>query len=620
MDFTVKNEEYLQKMAIVFQGQEKNLGVLDDANYEKKYGQYFARRKDTACFLSSRYSEEEEIKSMFALTPKDTEYIILFGAASLAAVRYALDERNFPDLLILTVVEPSPAWFGLLKKEVDFASIIGENASKVAFFVGYRPASLGKIIGSGMAVVAEKFSLVQHLSVRSLFPEYYNEVSISVVEYLRAMPVFLNTGKTLLQRAIYNEFLNLALPAYNFEDLMPIFKNKTVIIVSAGPSLEKNICLLEEAKQKAVVVAVGSAIRILDERGITPHFVVALDPQPSMHKIFGKLKNKKIPIIHLSVFYYEGLKHYEGTLIRACASDKLNIFLQHERGLEAKIFPAGPSVGNLAAEIFCAAGIKKLIFTGQDMCMYGYQLHADTGEYDRFKKMHQSDSKNKKDLLELKDIYGNDVISPRNYYMIKDFLEDTVNRYNQKIEFINATEGGLGIKGTPNKTLCSVLASLPADDIEPVLREQLEKMEKRDFCADLYQLKAEVDAIEILNNENLTRMEKIKEIFYEDTGLSGQEKYAKAFKDTVKNEHKMKEIKFHRFVQENLEVFLETDCLKWGQGIESPDLHVKFRAILEIQLKTAQTTKLFLEIIKQALSEVFADEIKVKTFSLVVKA
>ena len=615
MSFLHKNQIYLKKINLLFAGDnEKAFGIEEDAKYYKQGVHYMAEKENVRCFVSSTYNKAHETDSIFSKTPKNVQYLVLFGCGLGDAIRYALDSRNFPELISLTVVEPSPAWFSILMNEVDMESAWGETNVKMTILVGHFPKVAGRSLADQIIVLKGNFSLTAHLSAHTIFAEYYSKMLNIMSEELRNMAVLLSTNRNLIHRKTYNEFFNLSLPSYIFRDIIDIFKGKTIIIVSAGPSLSKNIHLLESAKKKAVIVAVGSAAKILDNRGITPHFRMAIDPQPDLH-IFSKLKeeHEPVPLIYSNAFCSEILASYRGTRIQACStSDILTMFLYNKKYEHVQdIFVAGVSVANFAAEIFCASDIKKMIFVGQDMCMYEQRLYAD-GESEPFLAYKGIEDKN---MLNLKDIYENDVVAPRNYYMIKEYLEKTIMRYADKIEFINSTEGGLGIKGAANTPLKEVLNAMEEDDIIPIIDKCFKEVNLFDFRDDLCELKKQLDDIERLNDENLNDLQKIKYIFLEDENFVHRDVYIEAFKSAKKNENDMKEIEFQKeILQPLLEIFLQIDCMTWVKGIDSADEKIKFRSILEIQLRTAWATKTVSAMYKRAFKEIFSENINTTPF------
>lgn len=65
------------------------------------------------------------------------------------------------------------------------------------------------------------------------------------------------------------------------------------IIVSAGPSLDKNVHLLKEAKGKAFIIAVDASIRTVMQAGVQPDLLCSVDPN-SPERFFSGLDLKDV--------------------------------------------------------------------------------------------------------------------------------------------------------------------------------------------------------------------------------------------------------------------------------------------------------------------------------------
>jgi len=69
--------------------------------------------------------------------------------------------------------------------------------------------------------------------------------------------------------------------------------------VSTGPSLDKNIDLLKEAKGRALIISAGSALRPLLMRNIKPDFFAIIDPQDITYNQIKGYENIGIPFTSL---------------------------------------------------------------------------------------------------------------------------------------------------------------------------------------------------------------------------------------------------------------------------------------------------------------------------------
>ena len=72
-----------------------------------------------------------------------------------------------------------------------------------------------------------------------------------------------------------------------------VVKEIPVIIVSAGPSLDKNIHELKKAQGKAFIIAVDASIRTVLQAGVRPDLLCSIDPN-SPERFFTELDTKKI--------------------------------------------------------------------------------------------------------------------------------------------------------------------------------------------------------------------------------------------------------------------------------------------------------------------------------------
>jgi hypothetical protein len=81
---------------------------------------------------------------------------------------------------------------------------------------------------------------------------------------------------------VYLRALQYLKEGYNFLDMSgsekDTFLGKPVMIIAAGPSLNKNLDWLEKHRDKFVVVALTATLKILEKRGIKPDIITHLDP------------------------------------------------------------------------------------------------------------------------------------------------------------------------------------------------------------------------------------------------------------------------------------------------------------------------------------------------------
>lgn len=146
-------------------------------------------------------------------------------------------------------------------------------------------------------------------------------------------------------------------------ELKDIFKDKAVVIVGAGPSVDSQLDRLRKYRDKITVFATGHIIRRLVNEEIIPDAVIITDPQPLMYKQIDGVNLKGIPMILLSTASSSVIDYYNGSIYVAYQSGyELAEIKAKEIG--ATLFETGGSVTTTALDIALRFGASKIIFVG----------------------------------------------------------------------------------------------------------------------------------------------------------------------------------------------------------------------------------------------------------------
>lgn len=114
------------------------------------------------------------------------------------------------------------------------------------------------------------------------------------------------------RQMIRNFELNLQRGLPGVERFAGLFAYTPIIMVAAGPSLQKNMMLLKQARRHSLIGAVGTAWQPLMDAGIVPDFVMMTDPNYPMREQIVGLEESKVPLFAMSTLYYEVLECYTG--------------------------------------------------------------------------------------------------------------------------------------------------------------------------------------------------------------------------------------------------------------------------------------------------------------------
>ncbi len=237
------------------------------------------------------------------------------------------------------------------------------------------------------------------------------------------------------ERVTRNYEKNLRLNCPNVGELYGNYKGLPFIIVSAGPSLEKNMNLLKHLEGRAFIFAVGRVLKTLLLEDIEPDMFCIIDPQyePTYSQISG-YEDLNIPLVFHDGAAADTIAKYMGP--KYIASDKK----EHIKNAN-HIMDLGGSVATCVMDLSIRLGGNPIVFVGQDLAFTKGQSHA----YGSIVNIDVSRRK-------VKGQNGEFLDTSLGLLSFKHWIENKI-KDNPHIEFINATEGGAFIEGCKHMTL-----------------------------------------------------------------------------------------------------------------------------------------------------------------------
>jgi len=278
----------------------------------------------------------EKIKSSMYLIVEDNLEIFRL---SLFVTDYA--ELAQKSRLFFSVMEDT-ASFKTSFESFFYEAIIRNNYIKYALFYGHY---------------ADKIKLVQNFIVSSSHLTYPHD------------RLLLKNRRVLKKIAEETPFLNLS---KRYDD--PVFTDRPVILVAAGPSLQKNIEWLRQNADKATIVAAFMTSVILEKEGIVPDIVVHVDEQTD--PVLKTIERMKEPEKFFSKSIFLLAPSVDIAQFREFVDEGRSFFFEdrtryrYEQGhLE------GYSVGEISYAISLILGAKEIYLLGLDLA-----LDPETGQ------------------------------------------------------------------------------------------------------------------------------------------------------------------------------------------------------------------------------------------------
>ncbi|EAI3081579.1 DUF115 domain-containing protein [Campylobacter coli] len=231
-----------------------------------------------------------------------------------------------------------------------------------------------------------------------------------------------------------------------FQRILSQRKNKfdNAIVVSAGPSLAKQLPLLKACQDKAVIFCADGALSMLEKEGIIPDYVTNLDCRDLAMKFFQNKENLKQSIIALECATHPNVA-------RSLNAENCMIVLRNKALYQRFNFndfgyiDTGTHVSHFSYTLALALGFKNIIMIGQDLA-FDEEGNSHSKGFDFGEKFEEEHKKYK---LKIPAYAGKGEVLTHttwNDYRIK--LEYLFACNDQKAKFYNATEGGARINFT----------------------------------------------------------------------------------------------------------------------------------------------------------------------------
>lgn len=225
------------------------------------------------------------------------------------------------------------------------------------------------------------------------------------------------------------------------------FKNKPAIIVSAGPSLNREFETLRKIKEegRAYIFAVGSAIKALLAQNIYPDIVCTYDPKAINYKVFQEIKErniKNIPMLFGSSVGYETIDDYPSSLYHILTSQ--DSVISEILGEDYPYVNDAPTVAVVAYQVLLHLEVEPIILVGQNLAYLNQNRHAKgvaITEEENLVDFNKLGS----ELVEVLDVNGNKIFARDRFVSMREQLEMYI-RVGRRT--INTTVDGANIEGT----------------------------------------------------------------------------------------------------------------------------------------------------------------------------
>ena len=308
-------------------------------------------------------------------------------------------------------------------------------------FVGWKP-----VLGQSLSAQA-----VDHL--RLVYRELTNHLNQKAVGRMTRV----SSSHLFLANALVNSVF--ANPLNALTEYKDLYKNKPVLIVATGPSLNKQLPLLQKYQDLFVIIAADPAVPILKKHGIVPEFVVSIDPKKRPYWQHNDLDPATTFVIEIGCCPDVAWSSNHKYLVTSCHKDVFRLLT--DLGAAPSYLLTGGSVTTTAFSLAEHLGANPIILIGQDLAWTDGKDHADgyVSQYSR----EQLEARHAKGF-EIEGYDGKPVRTERQLLYYKTWFEQRIAHIPERL-IVNATEGGARIEGAAHVPFESVCREIQASQL-----------------------------------------------------------------------------------------------------------------------------------------------------------
>lgn len=353
--------------------------------------------------------------------------------------------------------------------------------------------------------------LYELIPLNHYYSEYYADDLIEInAKLTKAIKhIMLGHGNDVIDSlmGIEHHIQNMPVMLKNpkFTELSTKKNSDYTMIVSTGPSLNKQLPILKEIQDYVNIISVDASFPILVKHGIKPDIVTVIERVPETGLFFSETTKEDqegvifvlVSIVHQAVL--DGIRG--GTKVLVMRPHGYTTYFDFK---DFGYLGTGMSAANMAHELAIVMRYKKCIVIGQDLA-FGEDGTSHTKGH-----LYTEQEESYSLMDEYVEKYGGGGQVRTTYYwkVFMDYFEKTIRLSENIMTTYNATEGGARIVGSIEKPFRELADEVLAQGVKKE-KIVLEAPSKEEYEANIELMKEKVDTVLEFAEKTQKRVEKV---------------------------------------------------------------------------------------------------------------
>ncbi len=465
MDFFTKNSSFFEQQFPLYREIINKTTVSNFKISETENGfSLLLKTAEREIALSSKINPRQEAVKIIQNHNLNADHFILLGLANFYLVEQLI--KFMPRKAKLLIIEPSFEIIKLSFYALDWEEIF----KKQILLVPFNDISIiSEVLYQFLDFTLFKnIEFIENPAETRLLAHSFQNLRQKIEDEIKTILYNLQTLMAEGEMVVGNILKNIKLSAKTIpvKSLFKSYKNFPAIIVAAGPSLDRNILYLKKITDRALLIAVDTALKPLLAHGIQPHFTVAADPSYKnwLHFLGTENRVENYIVAELGVCN-QIFKDFQKQIITATIGRDLEEIIE-KNFIEFGELPAWGSVISFALSFAIYLGTNPIVFCGLDFAYSDERNHcrnswweenfllSTTGKINLQEFERLTITGNRK-VFAVKDIFQAETFTSDRLFLYKNYFLNYLTKFSE-INFFNASEGGI-LKEIPQITMAAFI-------------------------------------------------------------------------------------------------------------------------------------------------------------------
>ena len=232
------------------------------------------------------------------------------------------------------------------------------------------------------------------------------------------------------------------IPIAEFKD---VYKGKSAVVVSAGPTLDRNIETIKKFRNNIVLIVVGTAMKAISKHDITPDFLCIIEANDCSKQIKGLEEKLKEVNFITEPFSNPKLREFEfkNTYTHISQNFPVNYFWTNLSDIDNSEYYSKGTVSYTALNVARILGCSKIVLVGQDLAYIEGQCYSKDSAYKDLECRYNNELKKWEITAKDFENFCNSLGNQDDYKIRKQVALDRIKALNDALYYVKGINGDM---------------------------------------------------------------------------------------------------------------------------------------------------------------------------------